>query len=149
MARRQEKPRTTELRGGGNQRLDLGRRLADGMTKEGDRGGIAGDAPAVLDHGRTTELDRILQLAGARMTVDAQADLVAGCEIVGAGFALGRKDLLARMTRYNAGAMPVTAMAAAHAMLQEPDLVPARKRRNAERRNDLMRFFDESSRRRR
>ena len=38
--------------------------------------------------------------------------------------------------------MPVTAMAAAHAMLLEPDLVPARKRRNAERRADLMRFFD-------
>ena len=60
-----------------------------------------------------------------------------------AGFALGRKDLLARMTGYNAGAMPVTAMAAAHAMLEEPDLVPERKRRNSERRAALMRFFDE------
>ncbi len=60
-----------------------------------------------------------------------------------AGFALGRRDLLARMTGYNAGAMPVTAMAAAHAMLQEPELVPARKKRNAERRADLMHFFDE------
>ena len=59
-----------------------------------------------------------------------------------AGFALGRRDLLARATGYNSGAMPATAMAAAHAMLLEPDLVPARKRRNAERRADLMRFFD-------
>jgi histidinol-phosphate aminotransferase len=59
-----------------------------------------------------------------------------------AGFALGRPDLLARVTRWNTGAMPVTAMAAAHAMLLEPDLVPARKRRNAARRADLMRFFD-------
>jgi histidinol-phosphate aminotransferase len=38
--------------------------------------------------------------------------------------------------------MPVTAMAAAHAMLGEPDLIAARKRRNAERRADLMRFFE-------
>src|SRR5262249_52392705 len=60
-----------------------------------------------------------------------------------AGFALGRKDLLERVSGYNAGALPATAMAAAHAMLLENDLVPARKRRNAERRVDLMRFFDE------
>jgi histidinol-phosphate aminotransferase len=46
-----------------------------------------------------------------------------------AGFALGRRDLLARATGYNSGAMPATAMATAHAMLLEPDLVPARKRR--------------------
>jgi histidinol-phosphate aminotransferase len=59
-----------------------------------------------------------------------------------AGFALGRRDLLERMTRYSTGAMPVTAMAAAHAMLGEPDLIAARKRRNAERRADLMRFFE-------
>jgi histidinol-phosphate aminotransferase len=59
-----------------------------------------------------------------------------------AGFAIARDDLLKRVNGFNAGAMPVTAMAAAHAMLLEPDLVPARKRRNAERRADLMRFFD-------
>lgn len=59
-----------------------------------------------------------------------------------AGFALGRKDLLARMTAYGAGAMPATAMAAAHAMLGEPELIAARKRDNAARRADLMRFFD-------
>jgi histidinol-phosphate/aromatic aminotransferase/cobyric acid decarboxylase-like protein len=59
-----------------------------------------------------------------------------------AGFAVGRRDLLERMTRYNSGAMPVTAMAAAHTMLGEPDLVAARKRRNAARRAALMRFFE-------
>jgi len=59
-----------------------------------------------------------------------------------AGFALARHDLLERMTGYATGALPVTAMAAAHAMLQEPDLVAARKRRNAETRADLMRFFE-------
>jgi len=59
-----------------------------------------------------------------------------------AGFAIARHELLERVTGYASGAMPVTAMAAAHAMLHEVDLVPARKRRNAERRADLMRFLD-------
>jgi histidinol-phosphate aminotransferase len=59
-----------------------------------------------------------------------------------AGFAIGRKDLLARMTPWNAGAMPAPAMAAARAALAETDLIAARKRGNADRRADLMRFFD-------
>ena len=59
-----------------------------------------------------------------------------------AGFAIARKDLLARMTPWNAGAMPATAMAAAHAALGETELIAARKRGNAERRSDVMRFFD-------
>jgi histidinol-phosphate/aromatic aminotransferase/cobyric acid decarboxylase-like protein len=58
-----------------------------------------------------------------------------------AGFALGRKDLLARITAYGTGAMPVTAIAAAHAMLGEPEWIAARKRGNAERRADVMAFF--------
>lgn len=60
-----------------------------------------------------------------------------------AGFAIGRKDLLARMTRWNTGAMPATAMAAAHAALGETELIAARKRANVERRTDVMRFFDQ------
>jgi histidinol-phosphate aminotransferase len=59
-----------------------------------------------------------------------------------AGFAIARKDLLARMTPWNAGAMPATAMAAAHASIGETELIAARKRGNAERRADVMRFFD-------
>ena len=59
-----------------------------------------------------------------------------------AGFAIARKDLLARMTPWNAGAMPATATAAAHAALGETELIAARKRGNTERRSDLMRFFD-------
>jgi len=58
-----------------------------------------------------------------------------------AGFALGRKDLLAKMTAWSTGAMPVTAMAAARTMLGQPDWIAARKRGNAERRADLMAFF--------
>ncbi len=59
-----------------------------------------------------------------------------------AGFAIGRKDLLARMTPWNTGAMPATAMAAAHAALGETELIAARKRGNAQRRDDVKRFFD-------
>jgi len=60
-----------------------------------------------------------------------------------AGFAMARPDLLERMAGYKSGAMPATAMAAAHAMLGEPDLVPTRKRMNRQRREDLFRFLDE------
>ena len=59
-----------------------------------------------------------------------------------AGFAIARKDLLARMTPWNTGAMPATATAAARAALGEPEVLETRKRGNAARRTDLMRFFD-------
>ena len=59
-----------------------------------------------------------------------------------AGFAIARKDLLAHMTPWGAGAMPAPAMAAARAALGETELIAARKRGNAERRSDVMRFFD-------
>jgi histidinol-phosphate aminotransferase len=59
-----------------------------------------------------------------------------------AGFAIAGKDLLARMTPWNSGAMPATATAAAHAALGEHELIETRKRGNAARRADLMRFFD-------
>jgi histidinol-phosphate aminotransferase len=59
-----------------------------------------------------------------------------------AGFALAHKELLPRMTGWNTGAMPATAMAAAHAMLGEPEFIAARKSANATRRADLMQFFD-------
>jgi len=58
-----------------------------------------------------------------------------------AGFALGRKDLLARMSGWYTGALPVTAMAAARTMLGEPEVIAARKAGNAARRADLMKFF--------
>jgi histidinol-phosphate/aromatic aminotransferase/cobyric acid decarboxylase-like protein len=59
-----------------------------------------------------------------------------------AGYSIGRKDLLVRAAAYKSGAMPVTSMAAAHAMLNEPELVAARKKGNTERREALFRFLD-------
>jgi histidinol-phosphate/aromatic aminotransferase/cobyric acid decarboxylase-like protein len=59
-----------------------------------------------------------------------------------AGYAMGREDLLERMNGYKSGAMPATAMAAAHTMTSDPDLVATRKRGNTKRREDLFRFLD-------
>ncbi|MFI5317779.1 MAG: pyridoxal phosphate-dependent aminotransferase [Myxococcota bacterium] len=59
-----------------------------------------------------------------------------------AGFAIARPELLARMTGWYTGALPATSMAAAHAMLGEPELIASRKRDNAARRSDLMQFFE-------
>jgi histidinol-phosphate aminotransferase len=80
--------------------------------------------------------------AGKDVVVLRTFSKVYGMAGLRAGFAIARHDLLERVSAYNAGAMPVTAMAAAHAMLLETDLVPARKRRNTERRAEIMRFFD-------
>jgi histidinol-phosphate aminotransferase len=45
------------------------------------------------------------------------------------GFAIARPDLLEKISRFNGwGAMPITAVAAAQASLQDPQLVPERKR---------------------
>jgi histidinol-phosphate aminotransferase len=80
--------------------------------------------------------------AGKNVVVLRTFSKIFGMAGLRAGFAIARKDLLARMTPWNTGAMPVTAMAAAHAALGEHELIAARKRANAERRSDLMRFFD-------
>jgi histidinol-phosphate aminotransferase len=80
--------------------------------------------------------------AGKNVVVLRTFSKVYGMAGLRAGFAIARRDLLQRVNGYNAGAMPVTAMAAAHAMLLETDFVPERKKRNAERREDVMRFFD-------
>jgi histidinol-phosphate aminotransferase len=60
-----------------------------------------------------------------------------------AGLAVARPDLLKRVTAWQTGALPATAMAAARAMLADPALVPARKQALATARADVMRFFDE------
>lgn len=44
------------------------------------------------------------------------------------GFAVGRKDLLARLDTFGQNSMPITALAAAKASLLETDIVPTRKK---------------------
>lgn len=80
--------------------------------------------------------------AGRNVVLLRTFSKIFGMAGIRAGFAIARKDLLARMTPWSAGAMPATAMAAAHATLGETELIAARKRGNADRRSDVMRFFD-------
>jgi histidinol-phosphate aminotransferase len=58
------------------------------------------------------------------------------------GFALGRPDLLDRMMVYGMNPMPVTAVGAACASLQQPTLVPARRRIIADTRNATFAWLD-------
>jgi histidinol-phosphate aminotransferase len=52
------------------------------------------------------------------------------------GIAMGRPDLLAKLEPYLQNQMPVTALAAAHASITDPDLIPARKKWLADTRNE-------------
>ncbi len=52
------------------------------------------------------------------------------------GIAMGRPDLLARLEPYLQNSMPVTALAAAHASITDPDLIPTRKKWLADTRNE-------------
>jgi histidinol-phosphate/aromatic aminotransferase/cobyric acid decarboxylase-like protein len=80
--------------------------------------------------------------AGKNVVILRTFSKIFGMAGLRAGFAIAPKPLLSRMTPWNTGAMPATAMAAAHAALGETELIAARKRGNEERRADLMRFLD-------
>ncbi|HUB80835.1 MAG TPA: pyridoxal phosphate-dependent aminotransferase [Bryobacteraceae bacterium] len=61
-----------------------------------------------------------------------------------AGAAIGRPDLLAKVDAYSQGngMLPTTAMAAAFASLSDPNLVPDRRKRIGNVRNDTFNFLD-------
>jgi histidinol-phosphate/aromatic aminotransferase/cobyric acid decarboxylase-like protein len=61
-----------------------------------------------------------------------------------AGAALGRPDLLAKVDAYcqGNGMLPITAMAAAYASLKDPNLVPERRKKIGDVRNDTLAFLD-------
>lgn len=60
-----------------------------------------------------------------------------------AGAAIGRPELLEKITQYSSGAMPTTAMVAATASLKSSDLVPARRKIIADVRSDVFAFLDQ------
>jgi histidinol-phosphate aminotransferase len=76
------------------------------------------DEPDVLDQ----------VVAGKDLIVLRTFSKVYGMAGIRCGVALGRPDLLAKLQVYGWNAMPVTALAAARASLEEPDLVPTRKK---------------------
>ena len=51
------------------------------------------------------------------------------------GFAIGRPDLLQKLAFYGQNAMPIMAVAAANASLDDPNIIPQRKKINADIRN--------------
>jgi histidinol-phosphate aminotransferase len=61
-----------------------------------------------------------------------------------AGAALARPDLLAKVDAYcqGNGMLPITAMAAAQASLKDPNLVPERRKKIGDVRNDVFAFLD-------
>jgi histidinol-phosphate aminotransferase len=59
-----------------------------------------------------------------------------------AGAAFGRPDLLAKLGMHTAGALPITAMAAATASLQVKGLVPERRKIIGDIRNDVFAWMD-------
>ncbi len=54
------------------------------------------------------------------------------------GFAIGRPDLLAKLTTFGQNAMPITGSAAANVSLQQADLIPTRKKIIAHTRMDTI-----------
>jgi histidinol-phosphate aminotransferase len=59
-----------------------------------------------------------------------------------AGAAIGRPDLLAKITPYSSGALPITGMAGATASLKSTSVVPERRKIMAATRNEVQSFFD-------
>jgi histidinol-phosphate/aromatic aminotransferase/cobyric acid decarboxylase-like protein len=93
-------------------------------------------------------------ISGARLRTDLVAkdkDIVIlrtfskiyGMAGLRAGAAIGRPDLLAKITPYSAGALPITGMAGATASLKSTTVVPERRKIMADTRNDVQAFFDQ------
>jgi histidinol-phosphate aminotransferase len=91
------------------------------------------DAPSAID----------LVKAGHDLIVLRTFSKLYGIAGLRCGFAIGRTDLMQRLEDYGGGnPMPVTAVAAASASLRDPQLVPERKRINAEIRDETFRWLD-------
>src|SRR5213079_2671865 len=59
-----------------------------------------------------------------------------------AGAAFGRPDLLAKVRKFSAGALPITAMVAATASLGAKNVVPERRKIIGDIRNDVFAWMD-------
>ncbi|MBZ5635132.1 MAG: pyridoxal phosphate-dependent aminotransferase [Acidobacteriia bacterium] len=92
-------------------------------------------------------------ISGARLRTDLVAkdkDIVIlrtfskiyGMAGLRAGAAIGRPDLLAKITPYSSGALPITGMAGATASLKSATVIPERRKIMGDTRNDVQAFFD-------
>ena len=71
-------------------------------------------------------LDQVV--AGKELIVLRTFSKVYGMAGIRCGLAIGRPDLLAKLQAYNVNPLPITALAAAQASLDDADLVPTRKK---------------------
>jgi len=83
-----------------------------------------------------------LVAAGKDVVVLRTFSKIYGMAGLRAGAALGRPDLLKRMSSYAAGALPVTAMVGATASLKSKTIVAERKKINSRVREDTLEFLD-------
>jgi histidinol-phosphate aminotransferase len=90
------------------------------------------DTPSVLDQ----------VAAGKDLIVLRTFSKVYGMAGIRCGIAAGRPDLLAKLQPFGMNAMPITGSAAANVSLQQPDLVPTRKKIIADTRNSTFAFLD-------
>ena len=91
------------------------------------------DAPSAID----------LVKAGQDVIVLRTFSKLYGMAGLRCGFAIGRPDLMQKLESYGGGnPMPVTAVAAASASLKDAQLVPDRKRVNAEIRDETFQWLD-------
>src|ERR671923_103942 len=81
VARRQQKARPDERRGGPDQRLELGVALTHGMAGEPEHRGIAGEPVPVLDHRRGTLRNGLPEFAMPIMAVDVAAQRIAAIQV--------------------------------------------------------------------
>jgi histidinol-phosphate aminotransferase len=90
------------------------------------------------DAPRTTDL----VAAGKDVVVLRTFSKIYGMAGLRAGAALGRPDLLKRMSEYAAGALPVTAVVGATASLKSKNVVAERSKINRQVREDTLEFLD-------
>src|SRR5271157_3765682 len=82
---RQEEAGAGKCLGGADEGLEFAVALADGVSKETEGCGVAGNSPVVLDDAGRALPDRVEQFPTAIMTVDLPADAVAGLEVAWGG----------------------------------------------------------------
>lgn len=79
-----------------------------------------------------------LVAAGKDLIVLRTFSKIYGMAGIRCGFAVGRPDLLAKLTPFGQNAMPITGSAAARASLEDPALVPTRKKIIGDTRRDTL-----------
>ena len=87
-------------------------------------------------------LDQVV--AGKDLIVLRTFSKVYGMAGIRCGMAIGRPDLLAKLQPYLQNSMPVTALTAASASLDDPDLVPTRKKWIADTRTETIAWLQQA-----